>query len=56
MSKRIYRDSLTIPFAVRVRQKHGDKVKSLANQLGISEVQVKRMIVEAGVKALEAVA
>ena len=54
MKQRIYPDAPTIAFAVRVQHNHGAKVKELAGQLGVSEVEAKRLIVDAGLKALQA--
>lgn len=54
MKKRIYPDAPTITFSVRVQNKHGAEVKALAGRLGVSEVEAKRLIVDAGLKALQA--
>jgi hypothetical protein len=54
--KRIYETGDTVPFSVRVHEKHSGITKRIAARLGVSETQAKRLIVEAGAAALEAVA
>lgn len=52
MRKRIYPDAPTVAFAVRIQQKYAAKVKVLADRLGMSEVEVKRLVVAEGLEAL----
>lgn len=51
--KPIYPGFNTIPFAVRVHQKHGAAVARLAARLGCSVPEAKRLIVETGLTALQ---
>ena len=52
-ANRIYPDAPTVPFMVRVHEKQGAGVKRLAQRLGVSEIEAKRQIVEAGLEALQ---
>ena len=58
--KRIYKDSKTIPFSVRVRESESGRIARLATRHGIDAVQARRRIVELGIlefeKEVEAVA
>jgi hypothetical protein len=55
MAKRLYKDCPdTHVFAVRVHQKRENEVKAIAGRLGTSPAEVRRMIVETGLKALQA--
>ena len=52
--RRLYKDGKTCPFSVRVHEQEAAKVARLAQRLGISEVEAKREIFSAGLKALQA--
>jgi hypothetical protein len=55
MAKRIYKDCPdTYPFAVRVHRKATNGIAEVAARLGVSTVEAKRLIVETGLKALQA--
>lgn len=54
MRQRIYNEAPAVAFAVRVQRKHQDTIKAVATRLGVSEVEAKRLIVDAGLKALQA--
>jgi hypothetical protein len=51
--RRIYPDSPTVSFAVRVRKTVAGEISALAKERGESEITIKRMIVSVGIEALE---
>jgi hypothetical protein len=52
---RIYEDCPdTYAFSVRVHRKATNSIEQLATRLGVSPVEAKRLIVETGLKALQA--
>jgi hypothetical protein len=55
MAKRLYKDCPdTHVFSVRIHRKRANEVKEVAERLGTSNAEVQRMIVETGLKALQA--
>ena len=53
MLKRVYQDSRTAPFSVRVRESEVSSVTRLASRHGIDPVQARRRVVELGIVELE---
>ena len=52
--KRLYKDAPMVSFVVRVQEKYEHGVKRVASRLGVSEIEAKRAIVDAGINALMA--
>ena len=51
MRKLFYSEPM-VHFNVRVQRKDSDKVKEVAERLGISEIEARREIISAGIKIL----